>query len=311
MMRGQTKLGSRRRLWLAGGALLLLIVGLVALMPNNPITRLLRQDTTWRTMEQRGTWRVGMDPSFPPFEQLDDQGQPVGLDVDLARAMAAEWGLEVEIVAIGFDSLIDALQAGKVDSIVSALPYDERLTGDIAYSRPYFEAGVRLAARSDTDLAHQQAAVQNGAVTGAAAERDAQAVLDGTVLDGTVLVGHTLAVEWGSMGDMVGRRLQREGIDLALRQFPTPQEAVDALTAGQADTLLIDNVTLRQAQGQGAPIVAVGPALDGNPYVIAMPLQAHDLHAAVDDAFAALQETGALAELEAIWFGPLPADPSP
>ncbi len=94
--------------------------------------------------------------------------------------MAAAWGVQVEIVPIGFDSLLDVLQAGQIDSVVSALPYDERMTKDIAYSTPYFEAGIRLMVRADSTLA--------------GAEQ---------------LTNQTVAVEWGSMGDMIGRRLQR------------------------------------------------------------------------------------------------------
>ncbi|MEZ4580525.1 MAG: transporter substrate-binding domain-containing protein [Caldilineaceae bacterium] len=128
-------------------------------------------------------------PELPPFETLADDGAIVGYDVDLARAMAAQWDMEVELVAIGFDSLIDALIAGKVDSVISALPLDPRLTKDIAYSAPYFEAGLRLAVPQASALA---------ATDPAALEPDA---FD----PGTLLDGRTVAVEWGSTGDMIGR----------------------------------------------------------------------------------------------------------
>ena len=98
---------------------------------NSLLPALLRRDITWQAMQARRTWRVGMDPSFPPFESLDATGVPQGYDVELARKLAAGWGMEVEIVAIGFDSLVDALQAAKVDAIVSAYPYDARLTRDV------------------------------------------------------------------------------------------------------------------------------------------------------------------------------------
>lgn len=280
---GKGSTGRRRWAWIGGALLLLLLV--IALLPDGPAARLLRQDATWHAMEQHGVWRVGVDPSFPPFETLDDAGNIVGFDVDMARAMAATWGLEVEFVAIGFDSLIDALIAGKVDSIVSALPLDPRLTKDIAYSEPYFEAGLRLVVPQASPIA---VAADDADVF------DAAALLD----------GHTVAVEWGSTGDMIGRQLTRDGAALTLAQYPTPQEAVDALVQGAAEALLVDNVTLREAQGQGAAIVAVGPALEGSPYVIAMPLRAHELHENVGTALETLRTSGAFDRLESTWFGP-------
>lgn len=284
---------SRRVVWGLGGALLVVVAAMVIFfwLQGPDSTRLLtrlfsRQDATWAEMQARKTWRVGMDPSFPPFEYLDDSGVAVGYDVDLARALAAEWGLEAEIVPIGYDSLTDALRAGRIDSVVSAFPYDARATRDVWFSAPYFEAGLRL-------------------VVHAASPITSTAALSGSVV----------AVEWGSMGDMIGRRLQREGIALQLQLFSTPDEAVAALRYDPAiDALFIDQVSLRQAQGQepqegqslGATLVAVGPPLEGNPYVIAAPLRAFDLQDRIAATLEAFGRDGTLAELEARWFGPLP-----
>jgi polar amino acid transport system substrate-binding protein len=272
------------------GAPVLIVAGLLLLflLRGPESTRMLarfftRQDATWVEMQARNTWRVGMDPSFPPFEDLDDAGLPAGYDVDLARAIAADWGMQAEIITIGYDSLVDALKAGRIDSVVSALPYDPRATRDVAFSAPYFESGVRLVVRAGSPIT-STAALHNGAV----------------------------AVEWGSMGDMVGRRIQREGIALELMPFATPVEAIAALLNDAAiDALLIDQVSLRQAQGQGARIMAVGPPLESNPYVIAMPLRAYDLRERLAATLAQFASDGTLAELEARWFGPLPADIEP
>ena len=73
------------------------------------------RDPTWACIQETGVWRVGLDPSFPPFENLDTAGRSVGLDVDLADAIAAAWGVRVEIVSLGFDELLDAVHAHKVD----------------------------------------------------------------------------------------------------------------------------------------------------------------------------------------------------
>ena len=280
---------SRQWQWVVGIALLLVIsVGVLLWWQGPASTRLLtrlftRQDATWAEMQARKTWRVGLDPSFPPFEHLDEAGVAVGYDVDLARAIAAEWGLEAEIVAIGYDSLTDALQAGRIDSVVSAFPYDPRATRDVWFSAPYFEAGLRLVVRVDSPITS------------------------------TISLNNShVAVEWGSMGDMIGRRLQREGSTLTLQPFSTPDEAVAGLVNDAAiDALFIDQVSLRQAQGQGAEIIAVGPPLEGNPYVIAAPLRAFDLQARVTATLEQFTSDGTLHQLESQWFGKLPTGIAP
>jgi polar amino acid transport system substrate-binding protein len=277
---------SRRRWWIAGVLAVVAIVALVALiwwLQGPTSTRLLtrlftRQDGTWAEMQARKTWRVGMDPSFPPFEYLDETGAAVGYDVDLAHALAEEWGLQVEIVAIGYDSLADALRAGRIDSVVSAFPYDPRATRDVWFSAPYFDAGLRLVTRATSPVT-STASLSNSVV----------------------------AVEWGSMGDMVGRRLQRAGSTLQTNPYSTPDEAVAALQNDpNVDALFIDQVSLRQAQGRGAAIVAVGPPLESNPYVIAAPLRAFDLQERIAATLQRIASDGTLAEIEARWFGPLP-----
>lgn len=234
------------------------------------------EDLTWQAMQEQGSWRVGMDPSFPPFEFLDGQGRPTGYDVALAQEMADQWGLDVQVVAIGFDSLLDALLAGKIQSIVSAYPLDPRMAKDVAYSPPYFEAGIRLAVLPGSSI---------------------RAITD--------LTGRTVAVEWGGMGDVVGRRLQREIPDLTLRPFETVLEAARAVEDAEVDAVLLDGVTLGLRQAQGSELHALDEALEPNPYVIAMPLAASQLHAQVQVALAELQNSGRLAALESKWF----ADP--
>ncbi len=241
-------------------------------------------DRTWEAMQARGTWRVGMDPSFPPFESLDASGAPVGFDVDLARQMAGAWGLQLEIVAMGYDGLLDALIAGKLDSIVSAFPQDPRMTEDVAFSAPYFDAGIFLAVKVGS------------AITGPGD-----------------LPGRTVAVEWGGAGDAVGRQLQRHLIStptagsapnptITFLPFETQAEALAALLSGQADAALVDGISLKIAQGQGAPLISVGPALENNPYVIAAPITAHLLQEKIADTLAQFQVQGILADLESEWF---------
>ena len=67
--------------------------------------------------------------------------------------------------------------------------------------------------------------------------------------------------------------------------------------------MLIDNVSLRIAQGRGAAIRSVGAALESNPYVIAMPLGAFELQKKVEDSLLTMRTTNGFATIEAQWFG--------
>ncbi|MCB0114542.1 MAG: amino acid ABC transporter substrate-binding protein [Caldilineaceae bacterium] len=277
---------SWRRNWLLGALIAAALIILIAVLWQRDVINFAGADRTWLAIQERGTWRVGMDPSFPPFELLDDDGAPVGFDVDLAHALAAELSVDVEIVTLGFDGLIDAVQVGRIDSVISALPLDPRLTQDVRYTTPYFEAGTRLVVPVGSQITE--------------------------IAD---LADQRVAVEWGSMGDADVRQIQRETVPSLQRlPFSTPDEALAALLAGDADALVIDGVTLRLAQGRGAAIQAIGAPLEGDPYVIALPFQAHRLHTVLEEALTTLRQDGTLARLEEKWFaaaGEVPAQPSP
>jgi ABC-type amino acid transport substrate-binding protein len=114
-------------------------------------------DETWQRILDTGVLRVCTDPSWPPFEFIDERsGEIKGLDVDLASALAARIGptgtaIRAEIVPIGFDSLYDALAASRCDAVLSALPYEAERTEDVAYALSYLNAGLVIVARDDAD----------------------------------------------------------------------------------------------------------------------------------------------------------------
>jgi ABC-type amino acid transport substrate-binding protein len=84
-----------------------------------------------------GELRVGYVPRNPPFSYRNDQGRPVGLDVDLAQHLASNLGVRVRAIAVGRDSLFESLQAGTIDiaigGITSSLDYFGRFFESTAY----------------------------------------------------------------------------------------------------------------------------------------------------------------------------------
>lgn len=60
------------------------------------------------------TWIIAMDTVFRPFEYTDENGEFVGIDVDIINAVAKDQGLDIEIKSLGWDAAIAACQAGQI-----------------------------------------------------------------------------------------------------------------------------------------------------------------------------------------------------
>ena len=262
-----TRAPQRRWLVLSIPPALVLVVLILVLLRG----RLFPQDPVWARVVGKGVWRVGMDPSFPPFEMTNESGEVVGFDVDLARAIAEQWGVDVEIVGVGFDGLIDAVKADRIDAAISAIPYDPLLTRDVRYSEPYFDAGWRVVVKKDSPI---------------------RQVSD--------LAGRRVAVEWGSEGDVWARRLQRRYPEMRLVLKPSLEEVLSAVANREAEAAIVDGVTFR-LQGDGWR--QVGEALSHEPYVIVMSMRAFRLQKEVNRALAVLASQGQLRALEERWFG--------
>lgn len=226
-----------------------------------------QDDGTLAQIKRRGRLRVGLDASFPPFEQIDGQGRIVGLDVDIAREIATDLGVEAEFVNIGFDGLYDALLARRVDIVISGLPYDPRRTEDVAYTSPYFNAGQVV-------------------VT----DRSIQEVAD--------LAGRTVAVEWGSQADMEARRLAEELPGLTLQREATAAEAIAAVRQERTEAAIVDGVS---GQSSGLQIVAY---LTDEWYVAAVHIESRALLEAVNQSLARLEQSGQMDRLQKRWLSP-------
>jgi polar amino acid transport system substrate-binding protein len=86
--------------------------------------------------------RVGMELSYPPFESIGPDGQPQGVSVEMARALAAELGRPLEIENIPFTGLIPALKSGKIDLIISSMTATPERAKAVAFSDPYLTTGL-------------------------------------------------------------------------------------------------------------------------------------------------------------------------
>ncbi len=81
--------------------------------------------------------RVGIDLGLPPYGMMDDKLQPAGVDVEVARKLAKDLGVELEIVSSTGASRIPNLQTNKADLIISTLSITPERAKVVDFSVPY------------------------------------------------------------------------------------------------------------------------------------------------------------------------------
>ena len=234
----------------------------------------LGRDEVWEGIQSRGVLRVGMEASYPPFEFADENGAVQGFDADLAHALAERWNVEVQFVDLHFDGLVEALLAEKFDLIISALPYEERLTRDVGYSRPYLHLGLQAISRAE----------------------------DGAIAGREELNERRVAVELGSEAHQYLRLQNRDhGLAVEILAERTLEQAIDALKQGQADAVLCDRVEAAPfIQDEG--LVGSQALLTAEPVVIAAARDASTLLSELNAALREMENDGTLARLERRWF---------
>jgi len=89
-------------------------------------------------IKQAGVIKVGTSADYPPFESVDENGNKVGFDIELMAEIARRLGVELEWVDMPFDSLIAAVQEGKIDASISAFNYSEERDQTVDFSDAYF-----------------------------------------------------------------------------------------------------------------------------------------------------------------------------
>jgi len=244
--------------------LLILLCWLVLLPACQP------SGETWARVQNAGILRVGLDPTYPPFENADG-GQLEGYDVDLARTLAEEMGVEAEFVYFGYDGLYDALATRQVDVLLSALVIQPERTRDFAYSEPYFDVGQRLVVPAGSP-------VQN--------------------IDD--LSGLSIAVELGAEGHVQATQLARRLPNLEIITFDTAGEALAGVANGESAAAIVDNIAALIHPDPNLHIISLPVTVE--PFALVVRIDDEQLLRELNQALSRLEENGRLESIRQAWF---------
>ncbi len=228
-------------------------------------------DATWQRIQEQRLLIVGVDISFAPFGLYDPAG-PVGIDPDVARAIAAEWGLEVRFVLVNYDGMYDSLLVGDVDILIAAVRPEPRRAAAARYSAPYFDGGQLLVGTT---------------------------ALPSHLND---LNGDTLGIIFASDGDVWTRNyLAQHEEAFIVRRYESAEQVISALTNGDVAYALLDAISAYQAQQQHSQLHIAAETLVADPYVITVRRSDWKLYAELQSILSDLHADGTLATIVLRW----------
>lgn len=224
------------------------------------------------TENEKPTYTVAFEATFPPFESKDaDTGEFVGFDIDLIRAIGEEEGFNVELMEMGFEGIVAAVQTGNVDLGVSGLTINEKRLKSVDFSTPYYHSALSIVVRADND----------------------------TIKGVEDLKGKKIAVQIGTTGAEYAKEIE----DAKVTEYDAVTDAFLELKNGGADAIVNDNpVNLNYIKGNEQDYKIVGETLESEYYGIAIKKGNTEMLDKINSGLQKLKENGKYAELYKKWF---------
>ncbi|MEA5013538.1 MAG: transporter substrate-binding domain-containing protein [Candidatus Limiplasma sp.] len=153
--------------------------------------------------------------SFPPYEYYDGE-TIVGIDAEIAAAIAQKLGYDLEISDMEFDSLISAVQSGKADFAMAGMTVTEERAQLVNFSKSYATGIQAVIVKEDSAITSVDDLFAEGANT-------------------------KIGVQLSTTGDLYTTwDIEDENLGTVVR-FPNGNDAVMALLGGKVDCVVIDN----------------------------------------------------------------------
>ena len=115
-------------------------------------TEAAEEDAAEVTTVEPGVLTMGTNATFPPYEHKDGD-DIVGIDAEIAQAMADKLGLKLEIVDMDFDSLIASIQSGKIDMSLAGMTVTEARKQNVDFTDSYATGVQVIIVKDDSDIA--------------------------------------------------------------------------------------------------------------------------------------------------------------
>ena len=223
-----------------------------------------------KTVES-GKLIMATNAAFPPYEYIEGN-EIVGIDAEIAGAIAEKLGLELQIDDMEFDSIIESVKGGKADIGLAGMTVTEERKEVVNFTASYATG------------------VQSVIVT----EDSAIASVDDLFAEGAM---HVIGVQRNTTGDLYSTwDLEDAGL-ATVDRYSKGADAVQALITGKVDCVVIDNEPAKAFVAANTGLKILDTAYAVEDYAAAMSKDNAELYEAVNKALEELIADGTVASI--------------
>lgn len=224
---------------------------------------------------EKESYVAAMEPTFPPFDTTDDDGELTGFDVDMVNAIAEDQGFTVEWKNMEFGGLITALDSGNIDIVASGMTVNAEREKKVDFSDTYYDSGLSLAVAKDN--------------------KDIKSIDD---LTADSVVG----VQIGTSGAKKANSLKKEGKIKEVKTYNGLDVTFNDLQNGTVNAVINDlPVTKSYIEKQPDKIKIVGDTMDAESYGIAVKKDNSELLDKLNAGLKNIKDNGTYDDLYKKW----------
>lgn len=244
--------------------------------------------------DDNGQLIVATNCEFEPFEYLDDNGNPTGIDIDIAYALGEKLGLEVVIRDMAFDSVVASASSGVCDIAMAGLTVTGERLEAVNFTQTYFSSSqVVIAPAGDPilDITYEQGANDD--------ETEANRLAAVAQIE-EMLNGKRVGTQNGTTGYayVSGDSDDYEGVAGATAVgYASGALAVEAMLAGTVDYVIIDAVPASRLVAANSGTAVSDVVLTGEDYAYGIAKNNTELLEKVNQALNELIADGTIEEI--------------
>ncbi|HFU4363930.1 TPA: ABC transporter substrate-binding protein/permease [Streptococcus suis] len=225
-------------------------------------------DANTKATPVKSSYTIVADSSFAPFEYQDENGNYVGIDMELIKAIAEQQGFTITIQNPGFDAALNAVQAGQADAVIAGMSITDARKEIFDFSDAYYSSNILLAVKNGSNITSYED-----------------------------LKGKTVGAKNGT-ASYTFLESNKDKYGYTLKPFDEASGMYDSLNSGSIDALMDDEAVLLYAIQQGRDFATPIPGEKSGEYGFAVKKGTNpELIEMFNNGMAALVESGKYDEI--------------